>query len=627
VSFRGRLTLFFLLIVVLPMIAVGVLVTQVTNESGSAKADARLAAGLDAALAMYRDDSLAAERAAKRFANHPAVGSALRSGDPARIESAARRLAGQNGIQSLVIRGPRGRQVATIGSGDAVATYELNLTDPSGSLGSLTASTKTAAGYLADVRHLTGRDGALVGKGGAPVFSSPTLKGASPPPSGHSADVDVAGDTLRAATADLPGPRNLQLALFGPVESGGFLSSSPVVAAALVVFFAVAVVLVTMLLRMLGGQVRSMLDAARGIGEGDFSRKVPVLGDDEMAGLASEFNKMGDRLSAQMQELRRQQVEVDRSVRRIGEAFASGLDRQGLLKVVIETALGACGAQYGTIALSGRDGAEAEAGKASESIQDVAVAAEADALGDNDLVSRQGNGIFALASPLRRMSEPPVNVGVMTIARTGEPFTAAEREVFLYLVGQVSSSIENIALHELVSEQAVTDELTGLSNNRRFRELISKEAARAERFGHELSLIMLDIDDFKQINDTYGHLQGDEVLRMVGRVLHLESRGVDEPARYGGEEFAVALPETGLDGALELAERIRVRIESEQVARSDGGGVVSVTASLGAASTRGSADGAETLIAAADAALYEAKRAGKNRVVTDAPKPRAADRS
>jgi diguanylate cyclase (GGDEF)-like protein len=626
VSFRGRLTLFFLLIVVLPMIAVGVLVTQVTNESGSAKADARLAAGLDAALAMYRDDSAAAERAAKRFANDPAVGSALRSGDPARIVSTARRLAGRSGIQSLVIRGPGGHQVAKVGAGDAVATYELNLTDPSGSLGSLTASTKTASGFLADVRHLTGRDGALVGKGGAPVASTLTLKGASPPPSGHSADVEVAGDKLRAATADLPGPGNLQLALFGPVESGGFFSSSPVVAAALVVFFAIAVVFVTMLLRMLGGQVRTMLDAARGIGEGDFSRKVPVLGDDEMAGLASEFNKMSDRLSAQMQELRRQQVEVDRSVRRIGEAFASGLDRQGLLKVVVETALGACGAQYGTIALSGHNGAEAEAGESSESIQDVAVAAEADALGENDLVSRQGYGIYALASPLRR-SEPPRNVGVMTVARTGEPFTPAEREVFLYLVGQVSSSIENIALHELVSEQAVTDELTGLSNNRRFRELISKEAVRAERFGHELSLIMLDIDDFKQINDTYGHLQGDEVLRMVGRVLHLESRGVDEPARYGGEEFAVALPETGLDGALELAERIRVRIESEQVARGDGGGVVSVTASLGAASMRGSADGAETLIAAADAALYEAKRAGKNRVATDAPEPRAADRS
>jgi diguanylate cyclase (GGDEF)-like protein len=615
-----------LLIVVLPMIAVAVLVRQVTSESGSGKADARLAAGLDAALATYRDDALTAERAAKRFANEPAVGAALRSGDTARIESTARSLARQSGIQSLVIRGPHGRRVATVGPDDAVATYELNLTDPGGSVGSLTASTTTAPAYLDSVRHLTGRDGALVGAGGL-VSSTVTLKGANLPPSGHSADVEVAGDSLRAATTDLPGPGNLELSLFGPVESGGLFSSSPVVVAALVVFFAVAVLFVAMLLRMLGGQVRSMLEAARGIGEGDFSRKVPVLGDDEMAGLAGEFNKMSDRLSAQMQELRRQQVEVDRSVRRIGEAFASGLDRQGLLKVVVETALGACGAQYGTIALSGHDGAEAEAGEASEAIQDLAVAAEVDALADDELVSRERNGTFALASPLRQMSEPPVNVGVMTVARHGEEFTAAEREVFLYLVGQVSSSIENIALHELVAEQAVTDELTGLSNNRRFRELISKEAVRAERFGHELALIMLDIDDFKQINDTYGHLQGDEVLRMVGRVLHLESRGPDEPARYGGEEFAVALPETGLDGAVELAERIRVRIESEHVSHGDGAGAVRVTASIGAVSMRGFADGGEALIAAADAALYEAKRAGKNRVVGGAPAPRAAGRS
>jgi diguanylate cyclase (GGDEF)-like protein len=623
VSFRGRLTLFFLLIVVLPMIAVGVLVRQVTSESARGKADARLAAGLDTALSVYRDDAAAAQRAAKRLGSESAVGAALRSGDPARIESTAGSLARQSGIQSLVIRDPSGGKVAAIGPGDPVATYELNLTDPSGSVGSLTASTTTAPEYLHSVRHLTGRSGVLVSAGG-PASSTLALKGANLPPSGHSADVEVAGDNLRAATTDLPGPGTFELSLFGPVESGGFFSSSPAVAAALVVFFAIALAFVVMLLRMLGGQVRAMLDAARRIGEGDFSRKVPVVGDDEMAGLASEFNKMSDRLSAQMKELRRQQVEVDRSVRRIGEAFASGLDRQGLLKVVMETALGASGAHYGTIALSGRDGAEAEAGETSEGIQDVAVTAEVDALADDELVSREREGVFALASPLRQMSEPPVNVGVMTIARRGEPFTAAQREVFLYLAGQVSSSIENIALHELVSEQAVTDELTGLSNNRRFRELISKEAARAERFGHELSLIILDIDDFKQVNDTYGHLQGDEVLRMVGRVLHLESRGVDEPSRYGGEEFAVVLPETGLDGALEVAERIRVRIEAERVSRGDGTGAVSVTASLGTASMPGSDDGGEALIAAADAALYEAKRAGKNRVAVGAP---AADRS
>ena len=391
-------------------------------------------------------------------------------------------------------------------------------------------------------------------------------------------------------------------------------------------FFAVALFFIIMLLRMLGGQVRSMFEAARGIGEGDFGRKVPVLGDDEMAGLASEFNKMSDRLSAQMQELRRQQVEVDRSVRRIGEAFASGLDREGLLEIVVETALGACGAQYGTIAISGRDGAEAEAGEPSDSMRDLAAAVEVDALGEDDIVSGQEGGVHALATPLRQMSDTPINVGVMTVARRGEAFTPAQREVFLYLAGQVSSSIENIALHELVSEQAVTDELTGLSNSRHFRELMTKEAARAERFDHELSLIMLDIDDFKQINDTYGHLQGDKVLRMVGRVIQMESRGVDEPARYGGEEFVVALPETGIEGALDLAERVRARIESEQVPRVGGSGTVSVTASVGAASMHGSDNGAEALIAAADAALYEAKRDGKNRVAS-AEVPKAADRS
>jgi GGDEF domain-containing protein len=93
-------------------------------------------------------------------------------------------------------------------------------------------------------------------------------------------------------------------------------------------------------------------------------------------------------------------------------------------------------------------------------------------------------------------------------------------------------SVESIDLHEVVSEQAITDELTGLSNPRRFRELIEKEVAWAERFGHPLSLLILDIDDFKQVNDTYGHLQGDEVLRTMGRILLEESGGGGtDPAR------------------------------------------------------------------------------------------------
>lgn len=134
----------------------------------------------------------------------------------------------------------------------------------------------------------------------------------------------IDGDEYRAATTTLPPPGDLRLVLFSPRESTGFFSSSPLVVAALAVFFAIALLFVLALLRMLGGQVRAMLDAARGIGEGDFSRKVPVVGGDEMAGLATEFNKMSDRLDAQMKELRSQQVEIDRSVRRIDRLLRRG---------------------------------------------------------------------------------------------------------------------------------------------------------------------------------------------------------------------------------------------------------------------------------------------------------------
>ena len=125
---------------------------------------------------------------------------------------------------------------------------------------------------------------------------------------------------------------------------------------------------------------------------------------------------------------------------------------------------------------------------------------------------------------------------------------------------------------------------------------------------------MLDIDDFKAVNDTYGHQQGDAVLRHVARVLQENSRDADSPARYGGEELTVILPHTDLEGADAIAERIRTAVEGLGIAGTDGQGVLRITASLGvAASTDGDKD---ALIADADGALYEAKRSGKNRTVS-----------
>ena len=136
---------------------------------------------------------------------------------------------------------------------------------------------------------------------------------------------------------------------------------------------------------------------------------------------------------------------------------------------------------------------------------------------------------------------------------------------------------------------------------------------QVRRYHHPVGLIMLDIDDFKSINDTYGHPQGDVVLRRVARVVADNSRDADFPARYGGEEMALILPHTGMEGAHAIAERVRTAVEALRIPRNDEQGTLRITASLGvAATTDGSKD---ALIADADAALYEAKRHGKNRTV------------
>ncbi len=206
-------------------------------------------------------------------------------------------------------------------------------------------------------------------------------------------------------------------------------------------------------------------------------------------------------------------------------------------------------------------------------------------------------------------------LGLISVARSDRAFTPPEVELFGYLAGQAAVSMENVSLHETVQRQAVTDELTGLYNHRRFQEALASELERSKRFEQDMSLVMLDIDNFKSINDTYGHQQGDRVLREVARILRENSREIDAPARYGGEELAVVLPQTDQNGAFNLAERVRAGIEELRLPLLDGGGTMSVTASLGVASLAGSAADADELVAAADAALYRAKRGGKNQTI------------
>jgi diguanylate cyclase (GGDEF)-like protein len=178
----------------------------------------------------------------------------------------------------------------------------------------------------------------------------------------------------------------------------------------------------------------------------------------------------------------------------------------------------------------------------------------------------------------------------------------------------------NRALEEIrLREAAITDRKTQLFNHAYFEKKLHEEIERAKRYSHAISLIMLDLDNFKDYNDSYGHIAGDAVLKEIGKLLKKHGRDFDIPCRFGGEEFTIILPETGLDGAMRVAERIRGKIESASFEDESANAARSITASLGVASCEcynGHVGGEEIkfLIENADKALYQAKRMGKNRV-------------
>ncbi len=177
------------------------------------------------------------------------------------------------------------------------------------------------------------------------------------------------------------------------------------------------------------------------------------------------------------------------------------------------------------------------------------------------------------------------------------------------LLSRARTLLDFKAYLDTCEEQAVTDHLTGLANRRRFERQLEREIARTTRHGRPFCLLMLDIDHFKQVNDTYGHEAGDESLRRLAKILQEGTRGIDLAARVGGEEFAVILTETSLAGGVEVAERLRIALEAAE-ATSPG----SIAASFGVAEYPFHARTSRDLVASADAALYEAKRKGRNRV-------------
>ena len=176
-------------------------------------------------------------------------------------------------------------------------------------------------------------------------------------------------------------------------------------------------------------------------------------------------------------------------------------------------------------------------------------------------------------------------------------------------------SLENSQIYEDTRYQALTDGLTGLYNSRFLYEELDRELNRCKRYGHKLSLLMCDLDNFKSYNDHYGHLAGDDLLRDLATLMTSVARRSDKIFRYGGEEFTILLPETEYEQALILAERLRTRVEKHKFILQDSGEITHITISLGLSMFPRDADAVKPLLKAADKALYKAKE-NRNEVVS-----------
>jgi diguanylate cyclase (GGDEF)-like protein len=575
-SFKLKLVAYFSLIALLPLAAAFSGLEAVTDRNETRHVDGTLETSVRAAQAAFVDRVEEVERNATVLARDPLFQQALATRNRPRLRTLAAR-------HRVRIEPRRGRPIGTIRRPAIVRSVAV--VGRQGPLGRvvapLTIDRRLATAVQRRAGLANGGQVAFVADGRV-LAASAALKGPVRAPA-QPTEITVSGRKFRAlASKTLTEPRNTALVVLTPQaridESVGWVRSRLFVAmlAALILIAVVAYLQG----RAIVGTLGRLAEAARGIALGRLGDRVHVRGRDEFASLARAFNQMADQLEARLHELEEERRRARETTLRFGEALAATHDIDQLLRVIVETAVQATGASRGELA-------------------------------DGDLVLialGEERGADKLEFPLSAGRE-----SFGTLVLYGDEFSPDQRESAGWLVGHAVIALSNARQHRTVEQQALVDSLTGLANRRLSTAALEKEIARAQRFEEPLTLVLADIDDFKRINDRWGHPTGDDVLKAFAARMRESVREIDLAGRWGGEEFALLLPGTDLEGGRRLAERIRALVEARPLKGPDGE-PIRVTASFGVASFPELPTQKE-LVAAADAALYEAKRSGKDRVV------------
>jgi diguanylate cyclase (GGDEF)-like protein len=577
-SFKLKLVAWFALLALLPL---GVAIygyDQLATRSEARRVDAGLESALRGVVAGYATRLEGASAQATQLARDSRLQQALRRRDRTTMTRLVRRIPGAEvRAQGLTI----GRRPSP------AAARTVTVVDGKRILGRVSVGVPIDAGLLTRLAAGLDPGDRLVAVSGGRILAGPGRGDRIALRAGRAASIRVGGVRYHGlVTAPLSEPEGLAFAALAPsaAAEANARSSELGVFAALLGALAVFAAMTYLLGRSVVSTLRGLSEAAGAIASGELDRRVEVRGRDEFAQLGGAFNDMAAQLEQRRIDLDTERRRVREATNRLGEALVATHDPRQLLRVVVESAMEATGAAGGIVI--GRDGEVARAG-------------DPDGEGER------------IAFPLRAGAS---DFGHLVLVSS--TFDLGQLEAARALASQAVVALDNAQLHRLVQYQALVDSLTGLANRRSLDDTLRFELARARRFGGDVCLVVADLDDFKQVNDRYGHPFGDTVLEEFANVLRATAREADAAARWGGEEFALVLPGTDAEGGAELAERARQNFEAQSIRAPDGVDL-QVTASFGVAAFSDAGD-YDALLAAADAALYSAKRAGKNQVGVDA---------